>query len=66
MTTTITATYDNVAALANVVDELVNDGLEREKVYSDEEKKQIKVMVHGGIEASVTEILKRHNPTQIS
>lgn len=66
MTTTITATYSNTTALANVVDELVNDGLPREKVYSDEEKKQIKVIVHDAIEGSVTEVLKRHHPTQLS
>jgi len=66
MTITITATYNEDAALTNVVDELVNDGLEREKVYADEEKKQIKVIVHEGIVASVKEILKRHHPTQLS
>lgn len=66
MTKTITATYDNVAALANAIDELVNDGLEREKIYSDEEKKQLKVIAPATIEASVTEILQRHHPTLIS
>lgn len=66
MTITITATYDNATALANVVDELVNDGIEREKIYRDEDKTQVKVIVHKSIEPAVLEILERHGPLAIT
>lgn len=66
MTITITATYDNATALANVVDELVNDGIEREKIYRDEDKTQVKVIVPKSIEPAVLEILERHGPLAIT
>lgn len=62
---TITATYDNKTALANVVDDLINDGLPREKVYSDENTLEVKVIVPTATESGITELLKRHNPTRI-
>lgn len=63
---TITATYANKATLANVVDELVNGGLPREKIYSDDDAMQVKVMVPEVEAAGITDILNRHQPISIS
>jgi hypothetical protein len=45
MTKTLTATYESKAALANAVDDLINDGLPRESIYSDEKAMQVKVLI---------------------
>jgi len=66
MTRTLTATYGNTTALANVVDELVNGGLERDKIYRDEDKKQVKVIIPDAIEPGITEILRRHDPVELT
>lgn len=63
---TITATYDSETALTNVVDDLINDGLSREKVFRDDKLLQIKVMVPKVEESGINEILKRHSPINIS
>jgi hypothetical protein len=62
---TITATYDSETTLTNVVDDLINDGLPREKVFSDIKLLQIKVMVPEVSESGINEILKRHGPITI-
>lgn len=66
MLKTITATYDSETTLTNVVDDLINDGLPREKVFSDESMLQIKVMIPEASESGICEILNRHNPIKIS
>jgi len=63
---TITATYDSETTLANVVDDLVNHGLPREKVFSDNASLQVKVMVPETSEPEIDEILKRHSPVETS
>jgi len=66
MLETITATYTSKAALANVFDDLVNDGIPREKILTDNTKLQVKVMVPETGESGIREILNRHNPANIS
>ena len=66
MLKTITATYASVTTVANVVDELVNDGIPREKIYSDDATMQVKVMVPETGVSGAKEILNRHGPTNIS
>ncbi len=63
---TITATYASKTTVANVVDELVNDGLPREKIYSDDATMQVKVMVPEVEVPGITDILNRHQPTRIA
>ncbi len=63
---TITATYASKAAVANAVDELINDGIPREKIYSDDTTLQVKVMVPETGVSGIKEILSRHEPTDIS
>ena len=66
MLKTITATYASKTTVANVVDELINDGIPREKIFSDDAKMQVKVMVPETGVAGLKEILNRHEPTDIS
>jgi hypothetical protein len=66
MLKTITATYDSATTVANVVDELINDGIPREKIYSDDTTMQVKVMVPETGVAGMKELLNRHSPTSIT
>lgn len=66
MQKTITATYDNKTALTNVVDDLVNDGLPREKIFADEDRLEVKVIVPTVTEPGITQLLKRHDPIRIA
>ena len=66
MFTTITATYSSKATVTNVVNELVNDGIPSEKIYSDDTTLQVKVMVPESGVTGMKEILNRHEPTSIS
>jgi hypothetical protein len=66
MFTTITATYSSKATVTNVVNELVNDGIPSEKIYSDDTTLQVKVMVPESGVTGMKEILNRHEPTNIS
>lgn len=63
---TITATYDSETTLTNVVDDLINDGLPQEKVFSDKDLLQIKIIIPETSEPGINEILKRHSPINIS
>ncbi|MDP1524944.1 MAG: hypothetical protein Q8M20_03990 [Rhodocyclaceae bacterium] len=63
---TITATYDSETTLTNVVDDLINDGLPREKVFSDTALLQIKVIAPEASESGINQILMRHSPVNIS
>ncbi len=42
---TISATYCSKTTVTHVVDELINDGLPREKTCSDDATMQVKVMI---------------------
>jgi hypothetical protein len=66
MLETITATYANQTTVANVVDELINAGIPREKIYSDDATMQVKVMVPATGVSAAKEILHRHKPAEIS
>lgn len=63
---TITATYASKTTVTNVVDELINDGLPREKIYNDDATMQVKVMIPETEVSGIMQILNRHEPTQIS
>jgi hypothetical protein len=66
MTVTITGTYESAAQARNAGDDLVNTGIDQEKVFVDEDNKQVKVMVSAAIAAEIKEILNRHKPTQVT
>lgn len=65
MAKTLTASYASNEAARNAVDELLSDGIDSEKVFLDDATNEVKVMIPGDIEREITEILGRHNPTEI-
>ena len=65
MVKTLTAVYDSAGKARNAEDDLVSTGIDREKVFLDTETNQVKVMVPDTAEREVTEILKRHDPTEV-
>jgi len=65
MSITLTGTYENMDAVRNTLDDLISTGIDREKVFVDKEHTQIKVMIPQTIQREVTEILNRHNPTEM-
>ena len=63
---TVTATYASQTAVTNVVDELVNTRIPREKIYNGGTGPQAEVMVpETGVE-ELKEILDRYDLTSIS
>jgi len=66
MAKTITATYASEAALKNVFDDLINIGLPAEEIFTDSAKKEVKVITGMDIEPEIREVLKRHEPEQVS
>ena len=62
MLKTVSAAYSESDAVKNVLDELINHGIDREKIYADEESKEVKVMIPDEIESEVNDILNRHHP----
>lgn len=66
MLKTNTATYDSKDTLANVVDDLINDGIPREQIFSDESTLEVKVTIPLTSEPEVSKILRRHNPLRLT
>ncbi len=66
MTETISATYSSVDKAKNAVDDLVSTGIDREKVFLDEDAVQVKVITANVVEPEITEILKRHDPSEVT
>jgi hypothetical protein len=60
----ITATYANENTLQNLVDDLVNIGLPTEKFFSNTVEMQVKIIAGPDIEAEITEVVQRHNPSE--
>lgn len=59
---TVTANYEKDNTVMSVLDDLINHGIEREKIFADETNHQVKVMIPETIEDEVCEILNRHHP----
>ncbi len=66
MTETINATYSSVEKAKNAIDDLVSTGIDREKVFLDEDTVQVKVITPNAVEREIVEILERHQPSQVS
>lgn len=62
MTKTVTAAYETADAARNARDELLADGIDREKIFMDESRAELKVMIPDAVEREITEILNRHQP----
>lgn len=65
MIKTLTAAYGSLDAARNALDELISDGIDREKMFLDTTRAELKVMIPGAIEREITEILARHDPKSL-
>ena len=65
MAKTVTGVYDSVNTVRNAFDDLISTGFDREKVFADEDNKEVKVMVPDAAEREATEILNRHQPIDV-
>lgn len=65
MTQTVTATYDDILKAINAFDELVSEGIDREKLFLDRETNQLKVIVPEAIQHQVEKTLQRHEPEKV-
>ncbi|EPC03088.1 hypothetical protein L861_22525 [Litchfieldella anticariensis FP35 = DSM 16096] len=65
MTQTVTATYDDILKAINAFDELVSEGIDREKLFLDRETNQLKVIVPEDVQRQVESILERHEPEKV-
>ena len=66
MTETINAVFSSVDKAKNAVDDLLSTGIDREKVFLDEDNVQVKVITPNVVEREIVEILQRHQPMQVS
>ncbi len=65
MTKTITGSYDASLKIKNAQEDLIASGIDREKIFRDDDSGQLKVIVPADIEPEIVEILKRHEPTSV-
>jgi len=65
MAKTVTGVYDSTDTVHNAVDDLISTGFDREKVFANEENKEVKVMIPDAAEREVKEILNRHRPIEV-
>lgn len=66
MTKTLTGAYDSLDKARNALDDLINIGLDREKVFLDRDNTLVKVMIPDDIEREVREVLDRHDPSAVT
>jgi hypothetical protein len=66
MTATVTGTYDSTDQVRNAEDDLLATGIPSEKIYVDEQARQIKIMIPEATKPEIVEILNRHKPISIS
>jgi hypothetical protein len=66
MTATVTGTYDSTDQVRNVEDDLLATGIPSEKIYVNEQARQIKVIIPETTKPEIVEILNRHKPVSIS
>lgn len=65
MTTTVTATFGSREAVHNTLDDLLDSGLSRETIYTNDQEQLLKVIVPDAIMPEVSEIIGRHHPLDL-
>ncbi len=65
MTKILSGEFDSLDQARNALDDLINSGLDREKVFLDRDNTLVKVMIPNDIEREVREILDRHEPAAV-
>ncbi len=62
----ITAIYETEAQVTNAVDDLISTGIPREKFRVHDQRHQVQVLTPGVAEPEILEILRRHQPLELS
>ncbi|MCW8903623.1 MULTISPECIES: hypothetical protein [Sedimenticola] len=66
MTTTITGAFTSMDTIRNTMEDLLANGIDREKMFADSEHTELKVMIPDDIENEVLEIIQRHKPVEMA
>lgn len=66
MAKALTGTFDSVDKARNASDDLINIGLEQEKVFLDRDHMLVKVIVPNSIEREIREVFDRHDPSAVT
>ena len=66
MAKTITATFESVEAVKNAVFDLMGSQIPRDRISINETDKQIEVFIPEASEPEITDLLKRHNPKDLT
>lgn len=66
MTTTITGAFTSMDTIHNTMEDLLANGIDREKMFADSEHTELKVMIPDDIENEVLEIIQRHKPVEMA
>lgn len=66
MTKTLTGKFDTLDKARNALDDFVNAGFDREKLFLDTGAMLLKVITPNDIEREVREILGRHDPAEVT
>jgi hypothetical protein len=66
MTRVITGDFDSIYKMRNAMDDLIASGIDREKVYMDKPRMQLKVLVPISISQQVNDVVARHEPVSLT
>ena len=65
MNETVTASYTSIDQARNAEEELIADGMPREKIYIDEATKKIRVITPQASRPGIVELLAKHGLSPI-
>lgn len=65
MNKTLKGDFTDETTMANVADELVNDGIPREKIFIDKDKLEVKVIIPAATESQVRRVFDKHGVKNI-
>lgn len=66
MTEQVTATYGDATAIKNVEEDLSALGIPSETIYVDRDNRKIRVKTSESAKTEILEVLKRHEPVELS
>ncbi|WP_405238021.1 hypothetical protein [Lentisalinibacter orientalis] len=66
MTEEVTATYGDATPVKNVEEDLRALGIPSETIYVDRDNRKIRVKTAESTKAEIMEVLKRHEPVELS
>lgn len=65
MTQAVVASYNDIATIKNVEDDLRSTGIPLDDIRIDNDNFKVRVMIPDVTKAEVLEILKRHKPAEV-